>query len=116
MSKIITVPSILTRISYTKDGGLSLGFSTQEMSNEDKMALSELYQTFGWLAFKSNQIDVLDLPTEDAEDKNKTPSKRLRAVLYVLAQQEGIPKDKFESYYREHMEKIIDFVKNKLDK
>ena len=115
MSKIITTPAILTRISYTKDGGLSLGFSTQELSADEKTIISELYQTFGHLAFKSNDIDLLDLPKEDAEDKNKTPSKRLRACLYVLSQQQGISKDKFELFYREKMEKIIEFVKNKLD-
>ena len=116
MSKIITVPAILTGISYTKDGGLRLGFSTQEMPAEEKLALAELYQTFGWLAFKENAIDVLDMPKEDAEDKQKTPAKRLRNTLFVLSQQEGVPKEKFELYYREHMEKLIDFVKAKLDK
>ena len=115
MNKIITTPAILTRISYTKDGGLSLGFSTQEMTNEDKLALSELYQTFGFLAFKQNQIDISDLPKEDAEDRNKTPSKRLRAVLYVLLKQKGIKPDQFESFYREKMEQLITIIKDKLD-
>lgn len=115
MSKIITVPAILTGISYTRDGGLRLGFSTQEMSAEDKLAMAELYQTFGHLAFRANQIDVLDMPVEDAEDKNKTPARRLRAVLYILSQQQGISKEKFELFYREKMEKIIDWCKNKLD-
>ncbi|MEK6885165.1 MAG: hypothetical protein AABY22_36375 [Nanoarchaeota archaeon] len=115
MSKIITIPAILSRISYTKDGGLSIGFSTQEMSPEDKLIVTELYQTFGWLAFKENSIDVFDMPKEDAEDKNKTPSKRLRSVLYVLSQQQGVPKEKFELFYREKMEKIIDWAKSKLD-
>lgn len=116
MSKIITAPAILTSISYTKDGGMRLGFSTNELSQKDKLTISEFYQTFGWLAFKENAIDVLDMPKEDAEDKLKTPAKRLRNTLYVLATQEGIKKEHFELYYREKMEKIIDFVKNKLDK
>lgn len=114
-TKIITVPAILSRISYTKDGGLSVGFSTQEMSNEDKMAFAELYQQFGWLAFKSNQIDLMDMPMEEAEDKSKTPSKRLRAVLFVLSKQKGIKPENFEAFYREHMEKLIEWIKGKLD-
>lgn len=116
MSKIITTPAILTAISYTKDGGLRLGFSTQEMTAEDKIALSELYQKFGWLAFKENAIDLLDMPMEEAEDKHKTPAKRLRATIFVLGQQQGIAKEKSELFYREKMENIIDWVKGKLDK
>ena len=54
------------------------------------------------------------VPLEAAEDKTKTPSKRLRATLYVLWQQTGEQGD-FEVFYREKMEKLIDFVKNKLD-
>jgi len=113
--KLIKIQAILTRISYMKDGGLSLGFSTQEMSPEDKVVMAELYQTFGWLAFSPNQVDTTDMPTEEAEDKQKTPSKRLRSVLYVFAKQRGIKPENFEAWYREQMEKIIERVKTKLD-
>ena len=112
---IITTPAILTRISYTKDGGLSLGFITQELTPEEKLAWSLWYQDFGWLAWRSNEVKIEDIPEGDAEDKDKKPSKRLRNVLYVLAQQEGVPKKKFEAYYREKMDKIIEWVKGKLE-
>lgn len=112
---MITVPAILTRISYSKDGGLSLGFATQELTAEDKVTLSDLYQQFGWLGFSPNQISTNDIPTEEAEDKQKTPSKRLRAVLYVLSKQRNIKPENFEVFYREKMEQLIDYIKTKLD-
>lgn len=113
--KIITVPGILTRISYSKDGGLSLGFSTQELNAEEKMALADMYQQFGHLAFSPNQIGLGDMPSEQAEDKSKTPSKRLRASLFVLFTQQGGKAKDFEPFYVDMMERIITRVKNKLD-
>lgn len=111
--KTFRVPAILSRISFTKDGGISLGFQTQEITTEEKIIVSSFYGSFGWLLFAENPISLSDLPKEQAEDKQKTPSKRLRATLFVLAQQKGI-KD-FEPYYREVMEKIISRVKVELD-
>ena len=66
------------------------------------------------MAFRPNQFSVDDLPKEAAEDKNKTPSKRLRAVLFVLWKQRGEHGD-FEVWYREQIEKIIINIKTKLD-
>lgn len=111
--KIFTVPAILSSIAFTKDGGLRLSFATNELTSEDKVAISAFHGNFGGLAFRENAISTTDIPTEDVEDKQKTPSKRLRAVLYVLARQRGI-KD-FEPWYREQVEKVIEAIKLKLD-
>ena len=110
----IQVPAILTSLALTKDGGMRAGFATQELSDEDKLILTKLHGQFGYLMFQPNQYTIEDLPTEQAEDKQKTPSKRLRAVLFVLFQQQGSKGD-FELFYREKMEKLIEFTKSKLD-
>ncbi len=107
-------PAILNSISYTKDGGVRLGILTNELSTEDKMVLAEFYGKFGFVLFKSNEFSTEDIPTEEAEDASKTPSKRLRAVLFVLWKQLG-QKGDFEQYYRTQIEKIIDHLKAKLD-
>ena len=54
-----------------------------------------------------------DIPKQQAEGKAKTPSQRLRAVMYIWYQQSNRTVD-FEVFYREKMEKLIDFVKGKL--
>jgi hypothetical protein len=108
------VPAILTSISYTNDGGLRLGFHTNELSPEEKITAANFHQKFGYLLFKENSFQEVDIPKETAEDTTKTPSKRLRAVLFVNWQQEGIKED-FEIYYRRQVEKIIEHIKTKLD-
>ena len=112
--KIISVEAILTRISYTKDGGLSLGFSTQEMSPEDKLKMSELYQQFGWLAFSPNKIDLSDMPKVDAEFA-KSHSKQLRGKLYKLSKARNVKDEDFEAFYREQMQKLLDYVDKKVE-
>ena len=114
-NKIILVPAILTRANPMKDGGMSLGFQTNEMNHDEKVILMEKLQAFGWLAFRENEIDVLDMPKEEAEEGDKKPSIRLRNTLFVLSQQEGIKKEDFNKYYREKMEALITWVKKKLE-
>ena len=114
-NKIILVPAILTRANPMKDGGMSLGFQTNEMDHEEKVILMEKLQAFGWLAFRENEIDVLDMPKEEAEEGDRKPSVRLKNTLFVLSQQEGIPKEEFNKYYREKMEALITWVKKKLE-
>ena len=112
--KIFTAPSILTRIAYLKDGGLSLGFATNELTDEDKVIISRFHGKFGYVLFKENQFKEEDIPQGDATDESKSPSQRLRAVLFVLWKQQG-SKNEFETFYRQQMEKAIDRVKKVLD-
>ena len=112
---MIQVPAILTGLSTKVDNGVSLRFATNELSATDTLELLKYKGQFGFLLFKENEFKGADIPQEDAEDKTKTPSKRLRAVLYVMSQQRGIPNTKFEEFYREKMEMLIEMVKTKLD-
>lgn len=113
---MIKLEGYFTRFGSKADGSASLSFTTQELNGEDYAALKEHQNQFGFILFKENEITADDIPTEDAvEDKEKTPSKRLRAALYVLAKQKNIPREKFDEFYRNCVEKFIDQVKAKLD-
>lgn len=110
----VQVPAILTSVSYSKDGGVRLGFSTQELSDEEKLTISKYHQQFGYLLFKPNPFNTEDIPAESAEDRTKTPSKRLRAVLFLLWKQSKSTTD-FDTYYKNQIEKMIEVIKEKLD-
>lgn len=114
MSNTFQAPAILTRASVTKDGGLSLGFHTNELSVEDKVIALSYFQKFGWILFKESEFEEKDIPQVDATDESKSPSQRLRAVLFILWKQEG-EKGDFEVFYRANMEKAINRVKRFLD-
>lgn len=115
MAKVFQAPAILSRIGFTKDGGLSLGFQTNELSAQEKITAAEYHGRFGYLLFKENQFADTEIPEEDAPtDEEKTPSQRLRAALFVLWTQRG-SKGEFTEFYRTHMERAIARVKQLLD-
>jgi hypothetical protein len=114
MSKTFQAPAILTRIAYLKDGGVSLGFATNELTDEEKVIASRYYQKFGFLLFKENQFKQEEIPDGDASDESKSPSQRLRATLFILWKQKGSKGD-FEIFYRAQMENAINRVKKLLD-
>jgi len=111
---MLKLESYLTGFSSKSDGSAGIRFATQELSGEEFSQLKNYLNQFGWLVFSPNPIDLSDLPKEQAEEKDKTPSKRLRAVLYVLYKQKTRNTD-FEAFYRDTMNKIIDLYKSKLD-
>jgi len=96
------------------DGGLSIGFHTNELDSEEKVAVMDMHNEAGWLLFQPNEIAEADVPDKQAELETKTPSQRLRAVLFVYWKQ-TTPEETFEVFYCRKMEAIIDSVKGRLD-
>ena len=113
MNKGFTVEAIVTRISSMVDGGLSIGLHTKELSAEEKAKIMDFHNQAGWLLFKENEVEEKEIPTQQAEFGIKTPSQRLRSVLYVLWEQKGAPGD-FDVFYRSRMEQFIDDIKAQL--
>lgn len=103
--------------TFRKDRCGTMKFtSARELSKEERELLLEagVNDELGWLLWAPNKMQVEDLPNEPATDDNKTPSKRLRSVLFILWKQEG-SKGNFESFYIERMNKLVDMIKAKLD-
>lgn len=104
-------------IRSRKDKTIALTLGTQEMS-PDKAG--ELFSINGqlitaYLSVKGiSKEDQEIVDTIDIEKSGKTPSQRLRNVLYLLWEQdnEGF-KDK-NLHYIHHMEKILDHYKSKI--
>lgn len=115
----IVFAGTLTGLSTLKDKSLKLTLHTQEV---DKNQASDLFTLNGCfvkvLISDSNimpqQIEAVENFTIE-EDGGKSPSQRLRAVLYRRWEQNNSKCGTFEEYYRIMMEKIITFYKGKLD-
>ena len=111
---MIKLPAYFLGFNSKSDGSAGLRFASQEITSEDFAELKRNLNNFGWLLFQENTLSVSDLPKEPAEeDKDKSPSKRLRAVLFLnwKKKKEG----DFETYYRKMIEVFIDKVKEKLE-
>lgn len=110
----IKLPAALDDFRERKDGSSRITFDSRELSEEEVLILRRFRNEEGWLIFSKNEIDKEDIPENDAEVDVKTPSQRLRAVLFVRWKNLGEP-ETFKMYYDKAMEHFINQVKEKLD-
>lgn len=111
--KAIQTPLIITGIRARVDGSMGISASTPELGFEEKVAFMEL-QNLNLKAIFQPLEEKADLIEVKGETETKTSSQRLRGVLYVLWEQQG-KQGEFETFYKSYMEKIIDWIKGKLD-
>lgn len=92
--------------------------TTTELDSETFKKLDENHLEMGWFVFKPNRADAVEsVPKAPATEKHvKTPSQRLRAVLFLYWQSLDKPEADFEVFYRKTMEEVIDHYKQSLPK
>lgn len=121
--KTLQVIAEITKIE-TMQKGLKLTVLTNEVGPEDAAVLMAYRDEQGWLLFKPSDKafsaeDIANLPEVKYEKDEKTPSQRLRSVLYVFWEQTGgikrADKKSFIQFYNEAIEKYIVSIKERLE-
>lgn len=110
---MIKLPAIFSGFSSRADKSAGVRFATQELDGDDFKELQNLNGTFGWLLFKENSLP--EIPKEDAEDRRKSQSSRMRNVLFAIFKQKFPEKKDFQTYYRMRMEGLIEKLKEELE-
>lgn len=115
---MIIIGGILEGISTRKDKTMKLTIGTQEMTPEQAASIFQYNQQFGYFAikpepFQKEEQDLIDSLKSDYE--GKTPSQRLRGVLYRNWELKSEGFQDFNSYYISKMELIVKHYKDKLD-
>jgi len=116
MREPVKVTASLEQASTRKDGSVKLIFGTPELDSEKMAALFDLKNEYGWLIFAANgtpEVEIPEAPAPEFKDE-KSPSLRLRNVLFIEWKQLGTKLD-FETYYRRKMEGFIDSIKEHLE-
>ena len=107
---------MVEKVTTLKDGSVRMTFDSQELNGKDAAILFSLRRQLGWLLFSENQIKEEDVPYKAAKGvNNKTPSQRLRSIIYVKWSQLKDKEDDFEDYYNSFMESLIEEIKLTLD-
>jgi hypothetical protein len=108
-----TIDKLATRVDNT----IAITVSTQELSPEESAALFSLKGKLGWMMFAENSFNEDDVPKEQAPDfkGGKTPSQRLRAVLFKYWELNTNRSKVFDVFYHEWMNKKIDEIKETLN-
>lgn len=112
----------LSGIRILADRSVKVSFTTlQEVDDPDLLYLIRRQTSSGWLVYSERSLDEQDIPdAEMSVDKAKSPSARLRAVLYV-AWTKKYPDhasrtlNTFEAFYRATIESYIEKVKARID-
>lgn len=116
---MLVLPAEIEGITTRKDKTVKLTIGTQELAPDKGGELFGLQNALVYLAIKKENFstnEIGELEKLKAEDYGgKTPSQRLRNVLFVAWQQNSQGFDKFDLYYDFRMNQIIIHLKNKLE-
>lgn len=113
--KAISTDAIFTRFSSRAD--FSMGFSgcTPEMDATERVALMELHGKNVRLLIQPMDSPPEELITVANDLQQKTPSQRLRSVLYKQFTQLENKTSDFQGFYNAQMERILEAEKAKLE-
>jgi isopentenyldiphosphate isomerase len=116
---MILLPAQIESIASRKDKTVRITIGTQELTPAQAAELFQLNQKFCYAAikeesFQASEVDAIENLKTDLETE-KTPSQRLRAILYINYQQKPDGYKDFATYYQAKMEKICEHFKSKLE-
>jgi len=119
MNMLLQIPAQIEKIETLSDGSIKIVSITQELTPDDMTTLFALRNKLGWMLFKETRIkeeDLVKIPDEVKEFKeDKTPSQRLRSVLWINWRDNTGQKEDFNTYYGKVVESIIKQFKSKLE-
>lgn len=113
----VVVPGQIFSIGTLRDGTVKVVIHLQEVSPE---SISSLYQMTNCLVKTYITTENIAQEAKDAVDQfemeteGKSPSKRMRNVLYRLWEQDNQGYEDFELWYKWHMNRLIESLKSKL--
>lgn len=103
-------------VNAKKDRTLSVKIGTQELTAEDSSYLFDLMGKQIWIGLAETPIEILDVPEIVPEMRgDKTPSQRLRGLLYVLWDTKTDKQRTFPQFYEDYVSKLCEQLKAKLE-
>jgi hypothetical protein len=121
MKDVIFLPVIVEGIGTRADRTLKITLGTQELTPAEAGQLFSLHQSAAYVMikeelFNSEERQLLDkIQADQTEYNGKTPSQRLRGVLYRVFETDPQSFSDFPRYYEYQMERLITHFKNKID-
>jgi hypothetical protein len=115
---MIMLGGLIESLSTRKDKSIKVSIGTQELSPKESAELFQMSQQFCYIAikpepFQHEEIDTINsLKTEFSEIKS--PSKRLRAILYRNFELNNEGYQDFNMFYFAKMDEICEMFKSNL--
>ena len=113
--KAIKLELQIKRVTINKEDSISFSAESPALTDEELGAFRKLSKVVvnALLEPQDGSEGVLEI--KERVDGGKTPSQRLRSVLFLRWEQLNRPTGDFDHWYKMAMEKIINEIKEKLD-
>jgi hypothetical protein len=115
---MILLPGQIESIASRKDKTVRLTIGTQELNPNTAAEIFSLNQQFCYFAIKHESFMKSETELIDnlkADINGKTPSQRLRNILFRIYEQDNEGYKDFNNFYVAKMEQICEQYKNKID-
>jgi hypothetical protein len=115
---MILLTGQIESISSRKDKTIRLTIGTQELSPNTAAEIFSMNQQFCYFAIKHESFMKSEIELVDnikADFNAKTPSQRLRNILFRIYEQDNEGYNDFNNFYIAKMEQICEHYKNKID-
>jgi hypothetical protein len=114
--KAIRTEAQLTSFRSRADGSVGFSGVTPEMSSSEKVALFDLQNVLCELLVYPKDTKDAEVLEVRKEMEGKSPASRLRAIIFVYwKQSDPNQQEAFEAFYSRMMEKVIEWVRRKID-
>lgn len=118
---MIILPAQIESIATRKDGTIRVAFGTNEVMPSVAGDLFSMNNKFCYIAlkyeaFRDEEKKAIESLEANNDDGFKSPSQRLRGVLYRLFESKPDGFKTFALFYDSKMEQIINHYKNQIDK
>lgn len=116
--KSVQFSVIVDGVQKKKDGTLSLKLGTQELSPAETAEIFEMGNKQIWCALAEVPMSDTDLQIPEVLGEfrtDKSPSQRLRDVLWIYWDQHLKGKEDWEIFYKRKIDGIVEHIKDKLE-
>jgi len=118
MTKTIVIAGQLRGLNTLADGTLKLTFMSQELTPEIAGRVYEIRNQYCYMAVKAEGFSDEELKAIEEADTDfktaKSPSQKLRGVLYRFFEQDPQGFSSFDRFYIHHLDQITEHYKGKL--
>lgn len=116
---MIVIPATIENIATRSDGSIKVVIGTQIIEPDKVGQLFQLRNKLGYVAlkeanFQPDETDALTEIDSDLKNLGKTPSQRMRNVLFILFKQNNEGYQTFNEYYNSKTEIVIEHFKSKI--
>lgn len=115
--KGILIAAVVDKITTLKDNSVKITLDTQELTPARAGELFTLRNSLATVYISPAEITSREMAQVDAiepEMPGKSPSQRMRNVMFLLWRQDHEGYNEFDGYYKSKMEKFIEELKNNI--